>query len=410
MQRIDRELNRTLDLKNVVDITMDWAIRESGSTAGAMFIRDRERGELLIVVSYGYPPEAPFGRAQQEPYPEDRGVIGRVVRTGQPSLITDVLIDPDYEETLPGCVAQLTVPLFSANRVIGVLILESDREGELDLLDLDFVARLAEHASPAIANAQLFSELERANEAKSEFVSFVAHELKNPMTSMKGYTDLLIKGVVGPVNEQQSDFLNTIFNNVARMETLVSDLNDLTKQQTNNLRLDFMAVNFRNVVLETLRAQQRQIEEKDQVLELDVPESLPLVRGDQNRLIQIMTNFISNAFKYTPPGGMITIQAEATRNIWDPQGAPQVIHCFVRDTGIGMDAHDLGQLFTPYFRSENPKTREQPGTGLGLTITKGLIELHGGTIWVESELTVGTTFHFTIPVSVEEEAEARARV
>ncbi len=409
MQRIDRELNRTLELKSVVDITMDWAIRESGSAAGAMFIRDREQGTLLIVAAYGYPPEAPFGSTRRAPYPEDRGVIGRVVRSGQPSLITDVSIDPDYEETLPGCVAQLTVPLFSANRVIGVLILESNHEGELDLLDLDFVARLAEHASPAIANAQLFQELQRANEAKSEFVSFVAHELKNPMTSMKGYTDLLIKGVVGPVNEQQSDFLTTIFNNVARMETLVSDLNDLTKQQTNNLRLDLMAVDFRNVVLETLRAQQRQIEDKDQVLELDVPESLPLVRGDQNRLIQIMTNFVSNAFKYTPPGGAITIRAEVARNVWDPQGAPQVIHCFVRDTGIGMDDADLSQLFTPYFRSENPKTREQPGTGLGLTITRGLIELHGGTIWVESELNAGTTFHFTIPVATEQ-AQARAQV
>jgi signal transduction histidine kinase len=141
-----------------------------------------------------------------------------------------------------------------------------------------------------------------------------------------------------------------------------------------------------------------------------VPEDLPPVLGDQNRLIQIMTNFISNAYKYTPPGGTITIHAEAARNIWDPKGSPQVIHCYIRDTGIGMDQHDLEQLFTPYFRSENPKTREQPGTGLGLTITRGLIELHGGTIWVESELSVGTTFHFTIPVATEaDEAEAKAR-
>jgi signal transduction histidine kinase len=259
-------------------------------------------------------------------------VVGRVVRSAQPSLITDVVIDPDYEETLPGCVAQLTVPLFSANQVIGVIILESEREGELDLLDLDFVARLAEHASPAIINSQLFRQLELANEDKSKFVSLVAHELKNPMTSMKGYTDLLIKGVVGPVNEQQADFLKTIFNNVNRMETLVSDLNDLTKQQTGNLRLEIMAVDFRNVVIETMRPQQRQIEEKQLELIIDVPENLPLVFGDQNRLVQIMTNFISNAYKYTPPGGAITIRAEVTRNMWDPQGAPRVIHCSVSDT------------------------------------------------------------------------------
>jgi signal transduction histidine kinase len=409
MQRIDQELNRTLDLLRVVDITMEWAIGKCGASAGAMFIRSRETNELFLVHSHGYPADAPFAAGQDIVLAGDRGVVGRVVRTGQPSLITDVNMDPDYYETYPGCVAQLTVPLFSANRVIGVIILESATEGELDLLDLDFMARLAEHASPAIVNSQLFAEIQRANEAKSEFVSFVAHELKNPMTSMKGYTDLLIKGVVGPVNEQQANFLHTIYSNVNRMETLVSDLNDLTKQQTNNLRLELMAVNFRNVVFETLRNQQRLIEEKGQELSLQVPETLPNVWADQNRLIQIMTNFVSNATKYTPPGGTVTIFAETARNAWDPHGAPEVVHCYVRDTGIGMSEDDLSKLFTPYFRSENPKTREQPGTGLGLTITRGLIEQHGGKIWVESTLDVGTTFHFTVPVATEkEEVAARA--
>ncbi len=407
MQRIDQALNRTLDLRSVVDITMDWALRKSGATAGALLMRDREAGTLKVVASYGYPQDSPLDE-EGVTLPDDEGVLGRVVRSAQPSLITDVSIDPDYSETLPGCVAQLIAPLISADEVIGVILLESDREGELTLLDLDFVVRLAEHATPAILNAQLFQELQRANDAKSEFVSFVAHELKNPMTSMKGYTDLLLKGVVGAVNEQQARFLQTIYNNVVRMETLVSDLNDLTKQQTNNLRLELTTLDFRNVVTETLRAQQRLIEEKGQTLVVDVPEDLPPVRGDQNRLIQIMTNLVSNANKYTPQGGTITIFAEATRNHWDPQGPPEVLHCYVQDTGIGMSEEDLRKLFTPYFRSENPKTREQPGTGLGLTITKGLVELHGGKIWVESTLNEGTTFHFTIPLATEEEAEQAA--
>ncbi len=409
MQRIDQELNRTLNLANVVDITMDWALRKSGATAGALFILDREINELRQVQSYGYPPTSPFTASDENLYPTDRGVVGRVIRTGHPSLITDVSIDPDYDETLPGCVAQLVVPLFSANQVIGVIILESDHEAELDLLDLDFVARLAEHASPAIVNAQLFQELEKANQDKSRFVSMVAHELKNPMTSMKGYTDLLLKGVVGPVNEQQGDFLKTVLNNVNRMETLVSDLNDLTKQETGNMRLEIFPVDFRNVVLETLRSIQGQIEEKGQLLDVNVPDSMPLVMGDQNRLIQILTNFLSNAYKYTPTGGIIEIKAEATRNTWDQQGAQQVIHCFVRDTGIGMSDEDLKKLFTPYFRSENYKAREQPGTGLGMTITRGLIEQHGGKVWVESVLDEGTTFHFTLPVALETAAQPRVR-
>ncbi|WP_162909484.1 GAF domain-containing protein [Aggregatilinea lenta] len=406
MQRIDQELNRTLNLNNVVDITMEWALRKSGATTGALFILDRERNVLRLVASYGYAEDSPFSMGGSLAYPADQGITGRVIRSGQPSLITDVSIDPDYRATLPGCVAQLIVPLFTANQVIGMIILESNREGVLDLLDLDFVARLAEHASPAIVNARLYQELERANQSKSEFVSFVAHELKNPMTSMKGYTDLLIKGVVGPVNEQQSDFLHTIFSNVARMETLVSDLNDLTKQETNNLRLEIAPVNLRAILLETLRAQQRAIDEKGQRLAVQVPEDLPLVRGDQNRLIQVMTNLVSNAHKYTPPNGRITLRAEVARNTWEPQGAPYVVHVSVQDTGIGLSEEDLHQLFVPYFRSENPKTREQPGTGLGLTITRGLIQMHGGRIWVDSELEVGSTFHFTVPLATEAEQAA----
>lgn len=402
MQRIDYELNRTLDLRRVVDIMMDWALRKSGAAACAFFMRDRAQGTLRMVMSYGYPPGSPFAPGDEErAFRDDEGVLGRVVRTARPSLVSDLVLDPDYSETLPGSVAQLTVPLISAGQVIGVMLLESDQDGALDLLDLDFAARLAEHATPAIVNSQLFQELQRANVAKSEFVSFVAHELRNPMTSLRGYTDLLLKGVVGPVNPQQSDFLHTIFHNVIRMETLVSDLNDLTKQQTNNLRLDIVPVSLAEVVAETLRSQQRMLDEKEQTVTVDIPERLPAALGDRTRLVQIMTNFVSNANKYTPEGGAVTIRARAARNVWDPQGAPDVIHCSVRDTGVGMSEDDLRQLFTPYFRSGNPAVREQPGTGLGLTITRGLIELHGGKVWVESTLGEGTTFHFTIPVAVE---------
>jgi len=403
MQRIDQELNRTLKLNNVVDITMDWALRKSGASAGALFIRDRERGALSIVASYGYPSGSPFAYDGRRTYTPESGVIARVLRSGQPSLITDVALDRDYEESLPGCVAQLTIPLFSANQVIGVMILESDRDGELDLLDLDFVARLGEHASPAIVNAQLFQELQRANEAKSEFVSFVAHELKNPMTSMRGYTDLLLKGVVGPVNAQQADFLRTVFSNVLRMENLVSDLNDLTKQQTNNLRLDLSAVDFREAAQQAARAQQRQFDEKAQTLTLSLPADLPPVWADEQRLLQILDNFVSNAHKYTPEGGAITLGAEVAPG---GEGGAGAVHCAVSDTGIGLSELDLQRLFTPYFRSDNPAAQEQPGTGLGLSITRGLIELHGGRIWVESTLGAGTTFHFTIPLAPQPEPAA----
>src|SRR5690606_20878576 len=138
----------------------------------------------------------------------------------------------------------------------------------LRLADMPFLQRLAEHASIAIANAQLYAELTRANQSKSEFVSFVAHELKNPLTSIQGYSDVLLKGAVGAMTEQQQNFLNTIRFNAQRMDTLVSDLNDVTKLQTDNMRMQFGAVNFLQALTETLRPFDRQIEEKGQALEL----------------------------------------------------------------------------------------------------------------------------------------------
>jgi signal transduction histidine kinase len=185
----------------------------------------------------------------------------------------------------------------------------------------------------------------------------------------------------------------------------VSDLNDVTKLQTNNLHMEFSPTDFRNVVTETLRPLHKQIEDKHQTLALNMPERVPPIMADQNRLIQVLTNLMSNAYKYTPQEGEIILKTEIMQKTLDPKGKDlgPSLHISVKDTGIGMSAEDLAKLFTPYFRSENPLTREQPGTGLGLTITRGIVVRHGGNIWVESMLNEGTTFHFTVPLAPEVE-------
>ncbi len=409
MQKIDRELNKTLNLRRVIDITMEWALRESRATAGVLgMIRD-DPPSLEIVAHYGYPEEVVAERFNGS-WSLEKGLIGRVARTSKPELVSDVRLDSDYVEMLPRAHSQIAVPLITGGKTNGVILLESDQENAFSLLDQDFVTRLAEHASPALANAGLFAQLQRANEARSEFVGFVAHELKTPMTSIKGFADLLLGGVVGPLNEQQRNFLNTIRSNVERMNTLVSDLNDVTKLQTNRMHMEKSAIAFYNVMVETLRPLQRQIEDKGQTLVVQVSEDLPLVYADQNRMIQVLTNLVSNAHKYTPFGGKITIMAEAVPNIWDSQGPSDVLHFYVRDTGIGMSEEDQARLFTPYFRSDNPLAREQPGTGLGLVIVHGIVEQHGGQIWVESKLGEGTTFHVTVPLaSAMPEAHSQTR-
>jgi signal transduction histidine kinase len=317
-----------------------------------------------------------------------------------------VSIDPDYTPALRGSLSQITIPMLSGGTVNAMLILETNREPRLRLSAMPFLQRLTEHASIAIANAQLYAELTRANASKSEFVSFVAHELKNPLTSIQGYSDVLLTGVAGSMSDMQKNFLDTIRSNAVRMNTLVSDLNDVTKLQTDNLRMEFAAVDCNTALQETLRPLQKQIEDKNQTLELDIPKELPPIQADQNRLIQVLTNLVSNAHKYTPEDGTIRIGAHVEEDMLDNKGRPlpPQLHISIADTGIGMTEEDLHRLFTAYFRSDNPLAREQPGTGLGLTITRGIIERHGGQIWVESELGRGTTFHFTVPLLVQEKA------
>jgi signal transduction histidine kinase len=247
-------------------------------------------------------------------------------------------------------------------------------------------------------NARLFERVRRANDAKTEFVSFVSHELKQPMTSMKGYTDLLMKGMAGELTEAQRGLLETIRSNVDRMNSLVSELLDISRIESGRIRLDLGDVSVDKLVRDALRTIRGQIEDKQQKLAVEIVPDLPLVRGDRSRLMQVLTNLVSNAHKYTPEGGRITVRAQMWSDGQSGEGGEAFVLCSVADTGIGMSEEDQQHLFkTKYFRASDPAVRSVPGTGLGLVITKSLVELHGGEIWVESELGKGSTFSFTVP-------------
>jgi signal transduction histidine kinase len=183
------------------------------------------------------------------------------------------------------------------------------------------------------------------------------------------------------------------------MSTLVSDLNDNSKIEAGRLRLEFKATDMEDLLDEVIRSTKRQLEDKKQEIELQVADKLPLVWADRTRVGQVLTNLVSNANKYTPEGGKIIVGAEAINNQWDPEGAARVVHIWVKDNGIGISIEDQQKIFQKFFRSEDSKAREAPGTGLGLNITKSLVEMQGGRIWFESEYRQGTTFHFTIPVA-----------
>ncbi len=392
MQRIDRELNASLEMDRAMRITLEWALRQSGAEVG--LIGMLEENKLRVMAHQGFDEKTASLFAQ--PMKVELSAMALCVQTGQPQRLTVIA---SKEKLLAAAHTQIVIPIRRESTVIGLLHLESSSDS---LVDLDFFTRLTDHAAIAISNAQLYGEVQRANIAKSDFVAFVAHELKNPMTSIKGYTDLMAAGAVGPINEMQTNFLNTIKTNTERMSTLVSDLNDNSKIEAGRLRLDYKATDVAAVVDETVRSLKRQIEEKKQTLEVLLPETkLPPMWADRIRVIQVLVNLLSNSYKYTPEGGILQIGAEESKNIWDAEGAERVIHIWVKDNGLGMTPEDQKKLFQKFFRSDDAEARKSPGTGLGLNITKSLIELQGGKIWFESEFRAGTTFHITIPVAEE---------
>jgi signal transduction histidine kinase len=390
MGRIVRELNASLEVIHAMRTTLEWAIRRSNAEAGLIGMIEGDRLRLMAHQGYDdiFPPE------KEAEMPLESSAVRSALESGQPSQIS--LVSNGTRGILPLAHTQIIVPIRREAQVIGLLLLESTSDSQGNL---SFLSALSDSAAIAIANAQLYNEVQRANLAKSDFVSFVAHELKNPMTSIKGYTELLAAGSAGQVNEMQSNFLNTIRSNVERMSALVSDLNDNAKIEANRLRLDFKPVEVADVVDEVMRSTRRQVEDKRQSVELHLASSLPPVWADRLRVGQVLTNLISNAHKYTPEGGKILVGAEATNNQWDPEGAKRVVHVWVRDNGIGISIEDQGKIFQRFFRSDDSKAREAPGTGLGLNITKSLVEMQGGRIWFESQFRSGTTFHFTIPVA-----------
>ncbi len=401
LERIDRELNRTLDLSTVAEITVRWAIANSNAMTGVLGVVTEDREYLEILAKDGYDEnDVPEG-AENHLWPLDRGIVKRVMRTRRPDLQPYVKMDPDYVPSLRDALSQITVPMLTGGEINAILILETNQEPRLNLLDQDWAQRLAEHASIAIANAQLYAELTRANETKSEFVAFAAHELKNPLTPIKGYASAMKGAMVTSMDyDQIQKVAGIIANNAERMQAIIDDLKDVAASDANKLKIELAPVSFRSVLVDTLIPFQNQIEEKQQTVINRVPDDLPLVMADPTRLIQVLTNFVSNAHKYSPPEASITLEAWVRDRYVNRrnENVGPVLQFAISDTGIGMNENDLRRIFREdYFRSEEAKVTAK-GTGLGMMITRRIIEGHNGEVWVESEVGKGTTFSFVIPL------------
>lgn len=226
-------------------------------------------------------------------------------------------------------------------------------------------------------------------QAKNEFVSIVAHELRTPMTSIKGYIDLILQGAVGEVNQGQQHFLGIAKSNVDRLSELISDMLDTARIDAGRVRLELEPIQIAELVNGVCESIAETIRERELVLVIEDAPPLPVIQADRNRVIQVLTNLLSNAYRYTLPGGEIRVSmGRDETNVW----------VSVADTGIGIAVQDREKIFEPFYRANQELVSQQPGTGLGLPIVNSLIEMHGGTITLETELGQGSTFRFTLPI------------
>lgn len=252
------------------------------------------------------------------------------------------------------------------------------------------VRNAAGHVSGTVAVFRDYTREAEIDQMKSDFVSIVSHELRTPLTSIKGYLDLVLMGAAGELKKQQASFLGIAKDNADRLNEMVSELLDISRIESGRVELDVQVISISDLIEQTAQSLRQEFEDRDLTLTLALAPDIPEIFGDPGRISQILMNLLSNAYKYTPRGGA-TIRARVVRNM---------VQIDVSDTGVGVSLADQAKIFTRFYRAEEAAVRQQPGTGLGLNITKSIVEMHGGEIWLESEPGAGATFSFTLPVPV----------
>lgn len=376
LRRVDMLLNETLDAEKAVQFTLEWACKLVGAERGHFALLIGNPPVFDTLYHYGMSGGDSFVGTFTEHFPPIELVI---------SMKRTLPIMSDDQSQ-----AALIVPSLKNQEVRGIMVLE--RHGEaFNEEQADLTERILARGAVAIENALLYERVQAANKAKSEFVGIVAHDLKSPMTGIKGYAELLI--MLGGLQESQVNYLKRISDTVTRMEILVQDLADISRIESGHFYMEERRVRVADVVQAVQDGTMPQIRERNHTFVMDMPDNLPDLWVDYYRLLQVLTNLVSNAYKYTPDGGTITLK------IGRDGGR---LRFSVIDTGIGLTAEQIVKLGTKFWRADDNFTRSQPGTGLGFSITRSLVEQMGSTIEITSVPQKGSTFSFSIAISPEE--------
>ncbi len=365
------------------------------------------RGKPLVFSHSGFEPEE-YARLEAPALIEE--IRHPVLDRAEP-LFTG---GPDGAGERVGTESTAVVPLLLKGKPQGFLLAGTNPPyPKLEPADVELMSILVSEVAVAIENLQLYEALKRshdeleervkartrelaqANEAlirlnkmKSDFVSAVSHELRTPLTSIKGYTALVWGGKLGPVSKEQSERLAKINRHTDYLSNLISDLLDIARIESGRVGMSVKPISLPSLIDMVADMVAPQLKERALDLDVELPTDLPLIQGDESQFQRVFVNLLSNAIRFTPPKGKITIRAI-------PDKANLRID--VTDTGLGIVPEDLPKLFQEFFRADNPINRERKGTGLGLVLVKKIVEAHGGRIGVSSRPGKGSTFSFTLP-------------
>ena len=279
-------------------------------------------------------------------------------------------------------------------QVVGSIVVCREQVGAFPDKQVKLLQTFADQAVIAVQNVRLFNEirdkshqLEIANQHKSEFLANMSHELRTPLNAIIGFSEVLLERMFGELNDKQDDYLKDIFTSGKHLLSLINDILDLSKIEAGRMELDLGDFDAAQAISNAMTLVRERAQTHGIALGLEASDALGEIRADERKFKQILLNLLSNAVKFTPDGGKVTVRAARVGHN---------IEVEVQDTGVGISAQDQRVVFDEFKQVGRHYTNKHEGTGLGLSLTKRFVELHGGKLALQSEPGVGSTFSFTL--------------
>ncbi len=398
---IGRLVTSTLDLNTIFSRTVNLVCERFGYYHAAIFVVEETGFNVSLREATG--PAGAEMKAKGHSLPiNDKSIVGKVALSGEPIVANDALRDSAHRPNplLPDTRAEAALPLRVGSRIIGALDIQSVTPGAFVPDDLSVLQILADQVAIAIDNArsyelsqQAVQEIREIDHVKTQFLANMSHELRTPLNSIIGFSRVILKGIDGPVTDIQQQDLTAIYNSGQHLLGLINDVLDIAKIEAGKMELSFDEVNIADIIASVMSTASGLVKDKPIKLIKNIPVELPQVRADAIRVRQVLLNLLSNAAKFTDEG-QITVEANVQGG---PSGDSEIL-VSVSDTGPGITPEDQAKLFQAFSQVDDSPTRKTGGSGLGLSISHQLVQLHGGRIGVHSLPGKGSTFYFTLPL------------